>query len=195
MELGHTFRALVTGVPHLFLGGSPPVRAGQERLASVRLEAEAARPILIESLVFAHGGSIPVRYTADGQGLAPPLEWGAVPPGTRALVLIAEDPDAPTPRPFVHWIAVMPPEVRSLGINTGPASVDAGRTTLLRTGWIGCAPPKGDSAHHYHFQLFALDRELHAGSHPGRSTLLRRMKGHVIGFGEVVGTYQRERSD
>lgn len=192
MEIGHAVRALVTGVPHIFLGGQSSVRAGTERLASVRLGVTGVKPILIESLVFSDGGSIPVRYTADGKGLPPPLEWQEVPRGTRSLVLLAEDPDAPTPLPFVHWIAVMPPNTRSLGINVGPTAIDMGLTSLLRTGWIGCAPPRGDLAHHYHFQLFALNREIHTGPPLGRTLLLRQMKGHVIGFGEVIGTYERD---
>jgi Raf kinase inhibitor-like YbhB/YbcL family protein len=193
MNFGHTFRALLTGVPHLLLGGRSPVRAGTERLASSRLGVEGLPVIPMDSVAFDAGGPIPSRYTADGEGFTPPLLWRDVPEGTRALVLIAEDPDAPTPQPFVHWIALLPPAARSLGVLLGneQAAVEMGRTTTLRTGWVGCAPPRGDTPHHYHFQLFALDREPHLGPHPGRSALLREMKGHVLAFGELVGTYQR----
>jgi phosphatidylethanolamine-binding protein (PEBP) family uncharacterized protein len=52
-----------------------------------------------------------------------------------------------------------------------------GQNSALKVGYTGCAPPKGDLAHHYHFQLFALDRMLDIG--------------HVIAKGELVGTYQR----
>ena len=195
MDLGHTFRALVSGVPHLLLGGRSPVRAGNERLASVRLGVREGLPYIpLDSVAFNQGGSIPVRYTADGEELTPPLQWQDVPKGTRSLVLLVEDPDAPTPQPFVHWIALMSPDVRTLGfmLRPGTSTVESGRNSLLRTGWVGCAPPRGDQAHHYHFQIFALDRELRLGSHPGRSALLRRMRGHVVGFGELVGTYSRE---
>jgi len=195
MDIGHTLRALISGVPHLFLGGHSRIRAGVERLASSRLGVREGLPYLpLDSVAFNQGGPIPVRYTADGEEITPPLQWQDVPKSTRSLVLIAEDPDAPIPQPFVHWIAVMSPEVRTLGfmLRPGTSHVESGRTTLLRTGWVGCAPPRGDNAHHYHFQLFALDRELRLGSHPGRSALLRRMKGHVVGFGELVGTYERE---
>ncbi len=193
MDLGHAVRALVAGVPHLFFGGRSSVRAGIERISSYRLEARHTWPLRVDSPVFAHGGPIPVRFTADGEGLAPPLQWGEAPEGTRTLVLMAEDPDAPMPQPFVHWIVVMPPHIRGLGVpqaDEGPSG-KTGLSSMLRAEWIGCAPPPGDAAHHYHFQLFAVDRELRVGRHPGRSALLRQMKGHVIGFGELVGTYQR----
>ena len=194
MDLGHTLRALLTGVPHLLVGGRSRVRAGLERLASARLGVRRGVPsIPLDSVAFPHGGPIPERYTADGDEMTPPLHWREVPGDTRSLVLLVEDPDAPTPRPFVHWIAVMPPDVCTLGFRLapGPSPVDSGRTSLLRTGWLGCAPPWGDRAHHYHFQLFALDRPLSLGARPGRSALLRRMRGHVVGFGERVGTYER----
>lgn len=193
MDVLHTLRALLTGAPHLFLGGRSPIRAGNERLASVRLGVRDLPSILLESTAFDAGGPIPSRYTADGEELPPPLVWRELPEGTRSLVLIAEDPDAPLPQPFVHWIALMPSGTHGLGVLPGDdrAEVEMGRTTMLRTGWVGCAPPRGDTAHHYHFQLFALDRVLPLGMHPGRSELLREMQGHVLGFGELVGTYQR----
>ena len=193
MDLGHAVRALVTGVPHLFFGGRSPVRAGIERIASYRLGAREAFPLKVESPAFVLNAPIPVRYTADGEGLAPPLRWSEAPPGTRTLVLLAEDPDAPIPQPFVHWIVLMPPDVRGLGVaqdDHGPSG-RTGLSSFLRAEWIGCAPPPGDTVHHYHFQFFALDRELRVGRHPGRSALLKQMKDHVIGFGELVGTYHR----
>jgi phosphatidylethanolamine-binding protein (PEBP) family uncharacterized protein len=45
--------------------------------------------------------------------------------------------------------------------------------------------------HHYHFQLFALDRDLELGDTPDRGDLVEAMRGHVIAAGEVVGTFER----
>lgn len=193
MAIPHALRAVFTGVPHLLLGGESPVRAGLERLAFMRLDARPSLPLLVTSSAFAESGPIPERYTADGEGKAPPIQWERVPEGTQCLVLLVEDPDAPTPRPFVHWLAVLPPDSRGLGLETqGDATtVMKGFTSMLSRDWVGCAPPPGDSAHHYHFQLFALDRALPISRPLGRSELLRHMRGHILGFGELVGTYQR----
>ena len=39
-----------------------------------------------------------------------------VPREARALALIVEDPDAPTPNPFVHWLVTgIPPNAQSVG--------------------------------------------------------------------------------
>ncbi len=62
--------------------------------------------IEVGSLAFADHAPMPVRYTADGAGLSPPIHWRGVPAGTASLVVIVEDADAPTPRPLVNAIVV-----------------------------------------------------------------------------------------
>lgn len=56
----------------------------------------------VESGAFAPEGAIPRVYTADGEGTSPPLAWRGVPEAARALVLLVEDADSPTPQPLVH---------------------------------------------------------------------------------------------
>ena len=62
----------------------------------------------ISSAAFAHGGSIPKRYTCDGADVSPPLAWSGVPTNAQSLALIVEDPDAPDPKApkntWIHWI-------------------------------------------------------------------------------------------
>jgi len=62
---------------------------------------------------------MPLRHTCDGRNLSPPLAWGEPPPGTRSLVLIVDDPDAPDPAAprmtWVHWLLYnIPPHARQL---------------------------------------------------------------------------------
>ena len=66
------------------------------------------------------------------------------------------------------------------------------------TGWsmgfhefTPAAPPAGHGVHHYHFQVFALDTEIELQDGAGRHTLLEAMRGHVVTWGELVGTYER----
>ena len=49
----------------------------------------------------------------------------------------------------------------------------------------------GRDAHHYVFQVFALDCVPRFESRPGRAELLEKIKGHVIAKGQLVGTYER----
>jgi len=59
--------------------------------------------IHITSDAFLEGEVIPTKYTCDGDELSPDLRWGDIPPNTKSLALICEDPDAPSGM-FTHWI-------------------------------------------------------------------------------------------
>jgi len=49
--------------------------------------------------------TVPLAYTAYGSGTAPQITWSNLPAGTVQLALVMDDPVAPTPEPFVHWVA------------------------------------------------------------------------------------------
>lgn len=158
--------------------------------------------ISVHSSAFASGDPIPPKYTGDGADLSPPLSWDGLPEGTRELALICDDPDAPTPEPWVHWVIYqLSPDLTSLpeGLPatprlTNPLSALQGRNswTSGRTiGYRGPAPPPGHGVHHYHFRLYALDAQLKLGPGADKRALLSAMRGHVLGEGELVGTYAR----
>ena len=48
--------------------------------------------LIITSASFTDGGSIPSRYTCEGDDVSPPLSWDGVPNDARSLVLIVDDP-------------------------------------------------------------------------------------------------------
>src|SRR5918994_1653015 len=85
--------------------------------------------------------------------------------GTRSYVVMMEDPDVGHDPPFVHWtIYDLPPDVTELreGVPGQPRlllpdGALQGRNDRGSTGYFGMRPPKGDPAHHYHVQVFALD--------------------------------------
>ena len=60
--------------------------------------------IQITSSAFTQGHPIPKKYTGEGADVSPPLAWSGIPEGTKELVLICDDPDAPTDEPWVHWV-------------------------------------------------------------------------------------------
>jgi len=168
-----------------------PIRAGDDKLASRKLRAtEAMRTIQITSSAFTDGGSLPITFTADGAGVAPPITWSNVPERARSLVLIAEDPDAPILNPFVHWLVYSLP-VTTASITSSPAGGREGKNSMLKTGYTPAAPPAGHGMHHYHFQIFALDIVLELGEGAGRNALLDAMRNHVIAWGDIVATYER----
>jgi Raf kinase inhibitor-like YbhB/YbcL family protein len=190
-ETQHVLRSLLRGLPHLVLGGVPAERAGEERLAFRRLGVEPSSELRLSSDAFGNGEPIPTRYTADGGSAEPPLRWSGVPPRARSLALIVEDPDAPTPLPFVHWLVYgIPPAATSVDVARATGAKE-GKSSMLKTGWAGCAPSKGDIAHRYFFLLFAVDRSLDLRPDIGRSALLHAIGGHLLTCATLVGTYRR----
>lgn len=174
-------------------------RAGAESLAFAD-EAFRAVPVTLKvtSSAFADGTAVPARYTADGEGISPPISWSSVPAETQQIVMIVEDADSPTPLPLVHAIAWdLPktdgeiPEGALKSLTTPGAWIALGKTSSLRVAYMPLDPPRGHGSHHYAFQFFALDRRIVFRTPPGRREVLAAMHDHVIAKGVLYGTYER----
>ncbi len=185
------------------MGRARGLRAGVRIAVSLALgvSATAAAPgFEIRSPAFGSGDPIPVQYTCDGADRSPPLSWSGVPPGTRSLALVVDDPDAPDPRAprmtWVHWVLYdLPPEAGGLSEGVPPADLPPGTGQGVndwgRTGYGGPCPPVG--RHRYFFKLYALSGRLPGLGAPTKAELLRAMAGKVLGETELVGTYERRR--
>jgi Raf kinase inhibitor-like YbhB/YbcL family protein len=150
----------------------------------------------ISSPAFADGANIPVRHTCDGENLSPQLSWVDVPNGTRSLALIVDDPDAPRGT-FAHWVLFdIPPDARGLDENLAMNAIGvAGRNGFGRSGYGGPCPPPADNAHRYRFTLHALDvPSLALSPTATRDDVDARMRSHVLGTAQLVGTYKRARA-
>lgn len=131
-------------------------------------------------------GDIPERFSADGGNEAPRVNIAGVPEGTRELVVIAHDPDAPLPNGFTHWVLYGLPAADQ---TVDTAAATAGPNGAGKTGWYGPQPPAGHGRHHYYFWVYALDREV-AGT-PSREDFLRDYADAVIEQNRFVGHFQR----
>lgn len=120
-----------------------------------------------------------------------------MPQGTKSLVLIIDDPDAPDPkapqRVWVHWVLYnIPPETKSLPENVVKAELPhgtvVGLTDFKKAEYGGPCPPIG--RHRYFHKLYALGvtLDLERGT---KSQIEQAMKGHVLANAELIGTYQK----
>ena len=147
--------------------------------------------ITVTSPAFAANGPIPKHYTGEGDDVSPPLSWSGVPEGAKELALICDDPDAPTAKPWVHWVIYTIPPMQT-GLPEGAQNdFTAGQNDFHQTGYGGPMPPPGHGVHHYHFRLYALDAALLVGPGLTKEQLLAAMQGHIMAEGELVGTYER----
>lgn len=149
---------------------------------------------------FEPNARIPTAHVADGDDASPRLEWSGAPEETKSFVLIMDDPDASQPKPFTHWIVYdIPANVTSLreGLPTEPVlpdpeGVKQGTNSMGATGYFGPKPPVEDSAHAYHFQVFALEMEsLDLDPGATRDEVISAMEEHVLAEGEIVGRFSR----
>ena len=156
--------------------------------------------LTLSSPDFAAGGPIPVHCTCEGRDASPALAWSGVPQGTKSLVLVVDDPDAPDPRAprmtWVHWVLYdLPPDSAGLPAAVAPAALPRGarqgRNDWKRTGYGGPCPPIG--RHRYFFKLYALDAVLGDLREPAKGDVERAIEGHVLARAELVGTYEKRR--
>ena len=155
----------------------------------------------IKSPAFSSGQNIPRRYTGQGDDVSPALNWSALPDGTKELALICDDPDAPSPQPWVHWVIYKIPAAGGglrealprLAQLTQPAGALQGKNSWPsdNIGYRGPMPPPGHGLHHYHFKLYALDAALDLKPGMDKVALLKAMQGHILAQAELIGTYQR----
>ena len=173
---------------------SPSTAAVTASAASACLE----ETVRILSTAFSHEGEIPSLYTCEGKDMSPPLTWSDLPPGTKSLALIVDDPDAPDPAApkmtWVHWLLYnLPPTSAGLPeyATTLPAGTKEGVNDWKRTGYGGPCPPIG--RHRYFHKLYALDTVLPDLKQPTKVKLEEAMRGHILSEARLMGTYQKHK--
>ncbi len=182
----------VTGAG-LALAASPIFIGFMGPAVPVKESTMAAFPL--SSPAFTQGSLISKKFTCDGINVSPALVWSSLPPGTRSLALIADDPDAPVGT-FTHWVLYnMAPSLTGLpeGVTkiTQVSGIGThGNNSYGRPGYDGPCPPRG-VPHRYFFTLYALDLppDLPPGLTPAR--LQSDMRGHILAEGQWMGKYQR----
>lgn len=154
----------------------------------------------LTSSEFTEGGSIPPRYTCEGDDISPPLEWSGAPDGTRSFALIVDDPDAPDPahpqRTYVHWVLYnIPADVAELHENASakglPDGASQGNNDWGNASFGGPCPPIG--RHRYFFKLHALSTELNGLTNPTKADVEQAMEGHVLAKAQLVSTYEKSK--
>lgn len=159
--------------------------------------AGLAKNIVLRSDAFAEGGKIPIEYTGKGAELSPQLSWDSVPGGTKSQAILVSDYDAPSPvfKLFrvTHWeLYNIPHELHSLPKAVTREQLDSlhitiGKNIAGKDAYMGPAPPFG--VHQYYFRIYALDFNSIFLKNDDRDELYKAMKGHVLGYGELVGEF------
>jgi len=164
-------------------------------------------PFRIMSPDLVDGSQIPQQFTcaAGAQAVSPPLQWVNAPRGTRSFALIVHDME---PRPqkklddILHWMVWDIPANATRfpqGIPSNTADLpDGSHQTNGNPGQGGitgyrppCPPQNVPLAHHYAFDLFALDTKVDLPEGATRADLMKAMDGHILGHDSLVVPFNR----
>ncbi len=169
---------------------------GQNRRSPIQV-------LSLTSTAWTDGGTIPAKYTQAGVQVSPPLAWSNVPDDAVSFVVIARDADAAIGNgtdDILHWMLWnIPKAVRSLPEAVPQANqLPDGTRQISASGpyYRGPGAPASGPAHHYVFEIYALDSTVEVpavGQSPPltRAAVVAAMAGKIRGKGVLVGTFKR----
>lgn len=148
-----------------------------------------AAKITVISSAFQASGKISDQYTCAGANVNPPLFFRGIPPGTKSLALIVDDPDAPGGL-FTHWLVWnIDPAMTKIGEKSVPKGAAQGTNDFGNVRYGGPCLPSG--THRYFFRVYALDQILELKNGSKRPELEKASTGHVLARGELMAYYSR----
>ncbi|MGH7470945.1 MAG: YbhB/YbcL family Raf kinase inhibitor-like protein [Longimicrobiales bacterium] len=183
------------------------------------------RIMTLTSSAFSDGGTIPLKHAQPGRDLSPPLAWTNAPDSTVSFVLIVHDADAAVGDGLddvLHWLVWnIPGSALSLpeGMPQGPQMEMPGTLPMVASGsgrgnaapmlrqisvsgpyYRGPAAPASGPAHHYMFELYALDSMINVQpvgmtAAATRAAVMDAMKTHIRGKAVLVGLFRRPSPD
>jgi Raf kinase inhibitor-like YbhB/YbcL family protein len=185
-------------------GAQPPGAPGGQPGGRGGGRGRGAIPVMtLTSSAWPDGGQIPVKYTQVGEEASPPLAWSNVPENVASFILIAHDVDAAIGNgtdDLLHWMLWNIPAAATSLPERVPAisQLPDGTRQISATspGYRGPGAPASGPAHHYVFELFALDSTIDVpavGQSPPqtRAAIMAAMAGHVRGKAALVGLFKR----
>jgi len=171
----------------------PPTHAGVSVSPRVTT-AGTSGGLTLHVASLASDATLPDIYSCRGTAESPAISWDGIPDGTKSLVLILDDPDAPA-GPFTHWIVYnIPPTVGGLAPAQPNAKVLAsgaqqGETTAGSRGYYPPCPPIG-TTHRYVFRLYAVDMDITQPT-ADRNSIDWALNGHTLTKAEFTTTFRR----
>jgi hypothetical protein len=186
-------------------GAAPPGAPGAPGQRGGGRGRGAVQVMTLTSSAWPDGGQMPAKHTQAGGESSPPLAWGNVPENVASFVLIAHDVDAAIGNgtdDILHWMLWNIPATATSLAERAPQGTQwpDGTRQISASGpyYRGPGAAAAGPAHHYVFELFALDvPQLDvpaSGASPPltRAAVVAAMAGHVRGKAVYVGLFKRQ---
>jgi hypothetical protein len=179
--------------------GGAPARGGGGR-------GRGAVQVMTLTVPWPAGGEIPVKYTQAGDELSPALAWDNVPDTASSFVLLVHDVSAAAGTgtdDVLHWMVWnIPGAWRSLpeGVPQGSPLPDGVRQLSVSGPYYrGPGAPASGPAHHYLFELFAIEGDVTSPPVPpqgtsvaqARQAIVESMAGRIRGKAVAAGWWKR----
>ena len=149
----------------------------------------APSTITVTSTAFREGGTIPSKYTCDGNDISPPLAWDDVPANTSAVALVIDDPDAPGGT-FTHWVLLdIDPAATGLAEARLPPGAVQAKNSAGKAAYFGPCPPS--DTHHYRFTVYALSEATNLPNGTKLDDALKAIDSRTVARGRLTGIYSR----
>jgi Raf kinase inhibitor-like YbhB/YbcL family protein len=163
---------------------------GMIAAAAVVAFAAGGGKMRISSPAFQEGGTIPEKFSKNGQNVSPELKIEGTPSEAKSLALIVDDPDAPVGL-FTHWLVWnIDPKTTEITEGSVPQGGVQGTNDFPSQHYDGPQPPSG--THRYFFKVFALDKTLDLKAGAKRREVDAAMKGHIMAQGQLMGKYAKK---
>jgi len=181
---------LVLVVMSAFLVYRSNQKKQQEQIANSLATGNSMGSLLLSSTAFASQAPIPAKYTCQGDEINPPLTIQGVPVGTKSLVLVVDDPDAPA-GVWDHWVVWnIPPDTTEIAEGSVPAGGVQGNNSSGTSRYQGPCPPYG--THRYRFSVYAISDILALAPGATKDTVLSTLSGKVLDQYTLIGLYQKQ---
>lgn len=181
---------VLVGLGFYFFQRQRPSEPPEVTIPETTQELPQKEEMELTSPAFEDNQSIPSKYTCDGEDTNPPLQITEVSEGTKSLVLIVDDPDAPAGT-WVHWVVWnINPTITVIEENSVPEGSVQGMNDFEKQTYGGPCPPSG--IHRYFFKLYALDTELSLPSSATKRDVMEAMEEHILNQAQLIGLYQRQ---
>jgi len=131
---------------------------------------------------------MPAKFSCEGQDVNPELIISDIPLTAKSLVLIVDDPDAPSGT-WIHWVVFNIPPLPRIAENSIPGK--QGINSSGGKNYHGPCPPSG--VHRYFFKLYALDIELNLVEGVNKGQLEKAMHGHLLAEAQLLGLYKKNK--
>jgi hypothetical protein len=199
--------ALAAQTPQQTAGTPPPANPQTPAPAAQRGGGRGRgviQTLTLTTTAWTDGAAIPEKYTQKGHDVSPPLAWTGATDPTTSFVVIVHDLDAPVAPgtdDMLQWMLWnVPGTARALpeGVAQGPQLPDGTRQiSVTGPNYRGPGAPGTGPAHHYVFEIYALDTMIDVASVGAaapaatRAAVVAAMAGHVRGHGVLTAIGKR----